>query len=501
MPDGAKPAAANRTATERAIEAGITPGTHKWFVLSVVSVGTFMATLDGSIVNISLPTIQSAFGVSLSAIEWVVVAYLLTVGTLLLPFGRAGELLGYKRVYVTGFVFFTAASVLCGLSLTIWMLVVFRIIQGIGASMLQAMGPAIVAATFGPRERGRALGLNSVSVSVGLSVGPTIGGILTEYGSWRWIFYINLPVGIFAILWAMRVLERERHGGQDQFDIRGATLQLAALLSLLLALIEGQSWGWTSSLVVGLLAAFVVFGAAFIMTELRSPHPMLDLRLFKIRPFSAGNGALMISFAALFTATFLMPFFLIQGEGFSTLRAGLLLTPIPLTTMIFAPLSGALSDRIGQRIPATAGLAVMALGLYLLTGIRIGMPTWDLVVRLMVIGVGQGLFTSPNSSAVLGSVPRARLGTASATLAQMRIDGQAVGIAAAGAIVAAQTAAYVAKLSGTLAPELVQREAFVHAIHDAFFVAAIVCLFAILASMVRGPRLEEEIGPANTNHG
>ncbi|MBX6343296.1 MAG: DHA2 family efflux MFS transporter permease subunit, partial [Thermomicrobiaceae bacterium] len=321
-----------------------------------------------------------------------------------------GDIVGYRRVYVAGFAAFTAASALCGAAWSVWLLVAFRVIQGIGASMLQAMGPAIVTHTFGARERGRALGLNAISVSVGLSVGPTLGGILTEFGSWRWIFYINVPVGIFAVLWALRVVPSQQRGARQRFDPLGAALAFGAVFSLLLALIEGEGWGWSSPAVLGLLAAFVLLAVAFTLVELRVPQPMLDLRLFSIRPFTAGNVSLLIVFAGLFTATFLMPFFLERGQGFSPLRAGLLLTPVPLATMVVAPFSGALSDRIGPVIPATAGVAVMTAGLLLLTRIHGGTTAWDLIWRLVVLGVGQGLFNSPNSSAILGSVPRPRGG-------------------------------------------------------------------------------------------
>ena len=468
------------------VDLGITPGRHKWLVLSAVSVGTFMATLDGSIVNISLPKIQSAFGVSLASIEWVVVAYLLTVGTLLLPFGRVGDILGYKWVYISGFVLFTFASALCGASQNVWMLTGFRVFQAVGAAMLQAMGPAIVTRTFGSRERGKALGLNSVSVSIGLSIGPAIGGILTQYGSWRWIFYINVPVGIFATFWALRVLANERRG-TAQFDPFGAVLSFASLFALLLALIQGQTWGWRSPEVLGLFAGFVVAGVAFITAELRSSHPMLDLRLFAIRAFSAGNTSVLVVFAGLFTATFLMPFFLENGQGFSPLRAGLLLTPVPLATMVVAPFSGVLSDRIGPRLPATLGALVTVIGLYTLTQLRVGVGYGPLIWRLAIIGVGQGLFNSPNSSAVLGSVPRPRLGTASATLAEMRIDGQVLGIAVGGAIVASRLAGHVADLTAAHhPPAIVQRDGFVLSLHDAFYVAAAICAIAIVTSLVRG---------------
>ena len=359
--------------------------------------------------------------------------------------------------------------------------------------MLLAMGPAIVTRAFGSRERGKALGLNAVSVSVGLSAGPTLGGILTQLGSWHWIFYINVPVGILAILWALRILVNERPVEAESFDIPGALLSFASMFSLLLTLTEGQNLGWTSLPVLGLVVAFVVLGATFIHVESRSAHPMLDLQLFQNRAFSAGNVSLLIDMAALFTATFLLPFFLEIGQGLPAITAGLLLTPIPLTTMMVSPITGALSDRIGSRIPATLGLGVMSVGLFSLTQIHAGTGYWDLILRLMIVGLGQGLFSSPNSSSILGSVPRSRLGIASGTLGLMRADGQMLGIAVAGAIVANRTAAYIAELSNRLTPAMVQREALILAIHDAFYVAGAICVVGILISLSRGRRVSEPV--------
>ena len=475
----------------------ITPGRRKWLVLSTVSIGTFMATLDGSIVNISLPKIQQAFGVNLSAIEWIVVAYLLVVGALLLPFGRLGDIIGYKRVYLLGFTLFAGASALCGSSNSVWILVGFRALQGIGAAMLQAMGPAIVTNTFGARERGTALGLNSISVSIGLSIGPALGGLLTEFGSWRWIFYVNVPVGIFAILWAWKILGNERGAVRQKFDFQGAILSSGGLFALLLALIQGASWGWASPAILGLIAMSLLLILAFVYLELQSSQPMLDLRLFKIRPFSAGNVSVLIAFAGLFIATFLMPFFLEQGQGFSPLKAGLLLTPIPLTTMVFAPFAGIFSDRIGTRIPATIGIGTMALGLFTLTQLHASSSYWDLIWRLMIIGVGQGLFNSPNSSAILGSVPRNRLGVASGTLAEMRINGQVLGIAAGGAIIANRMTGHIAQLTGHFPPAIVQSEAFVLSLHDEFYVSAAVVALGIFTSLVRGTNNPPRSGAPN----
>ncbi len=454
-----------------------------------------MATLDGSIVNIALPSIGQAFGIDLATVEWVVVAYLLVVGSLLLPFGRLGEVLSFRRVYLAGFAVFTVASVLCGASPGPVALVAARALQGVGAAMIMAMGPAIIARTFGPGERGRALGLNAVSVAIGLSLGPALGGLLTEFGTWRAIFFVNVPFGIFAIAWAARVLPVEPPGRRQPFDLPGAALSASGLFALLLALSQAETWGWTSPLTIGLLILAAILGAAFVGVERRTASPMMDLGLFRIRAFSAGLVAVVVAFAGLFTATFLMPFLLQEGSRYTPLQAGLLITPIPIASAIVAPFGGALSDRIGPRLPASLGITLLAAGLLSLTTLPEGFAVGDLAWRLALIGAGQGLFLPPNSSAILGSVPRPRLGTASGMTAQMRVVGQALGIVVSAAVVALRLPAHLAALDG-LPPAQAQQAAFLGAAEDAFVVAALICSIGIVASLMRGAG-----GPAGAQPG
>jgi EmrB/QacA subfamily drug resistance transporter len=467
---------------------------RKWLILSAVSLGSLMSTLDGSIVNVAMPSIQRDLGIDLTTVEWVSVAYLLVVGSLLLPVGRLGEVITFRRVYLVGFAVFTIASVLCGASPTPGALVAFRAIQGVGAAMIMAMGPAIVARTFPASERGRALGLNGVSVSIGLSLGPVLGGILTQVGTWRAIFLINVPIGVLAIIWAARVLPAETPGKGQSFDVRGAALSGSALFALLLALSEGQEWGWTSPATIGLVITSVVLGLALIVVERSALQPMIDLALFRIRAFAAGLASVTVAFAGLFTATFLLPFLLQQGSGLSPIEAGLLMTPVPITMAIVAPFSGSASDRFGPRILASTGMAVMTLALLSLTQLPVDFMVPDLVWRLVLLGLGQGLFMSPNSSAVLGSVPRPRIGTASGTLAQMRVVGQALGIALSAAIVATRLPVHLA--AGGAASSAAQASAALAAsIHDAFVVAAVICCLGIVTSLVRGSRREGRSEP------
>lgn len=459
---------------------------RKWLILTSVSLGSLMATLDGSIVNIALPAMQTDFRTDLTTIEWVVVAYLLVVGALLLPCGRLGEVLTFKHVYLTGFMVFSLASVAAGASPNVAVLVALRVVQAVGAAMLMAMGPAIVARTFPATERGRALGLNAISVSIGLSLGPALGGLLTQVATWRAIFFINAPIGLMAIAWAAHVLPAEAEGKGQSFDVRGAALSGVALLALLLALSEGERWGWTSPTIVGLFVAFGVLATAFMATERASAQPIIDLAMFRIRPFSAGLVSVVVAFCGLFTATFLLPFLLEKGSGFSPIEAGLLLTPLPIAMALVAPLSGAASDRFGPRVLASSGLAVTSIGLLSLTQLPVAFTLPDLTWRLALLGIGQGMFMSPNSSAVLGSVPQARVGTASGILAQMRVNGQALGIALGGAIVATRLPVHLAA-AGSMPGSNLPDAALAGAIQDAFVVAALVTGLGVIASLVRGP--------------
>jgi MFS family permease len=298
------------------------------------------------------------------------------------------------------------------------------------------------------------------------------------------------------------VLPAGRRVEEQRFDLPGAVLAAAGMFCLLLVLAEGESWGWGSARTVGMLGAFVVLGVAFVATELRVRQPMYDLRLFAIRTFSAGNASLLVAFMALFVAIFLMPFFLQRGQGFSVFEAGLLLTPLSLTTLVVAPLSGSVSDRIGSRVLATSGLLIMGVALLSLTQLGVQSGYWEIVWRLALVGFGLGLFTSPNNSSVLGSVPRPRLGSASATVAQMRITGQVLGVAVGAAILASHIPYHTKELIKRLPPHLVRRDALILSIHDAFYVAAAICVLGALASMIRGRGSREDVvsGPPGGPH-
>jgi EmrB/QacA subfamily drug resistance transporter len=467
----------------------------KWAVLGIVAIGVFMSTLDSSIVNISLPAIAHYFGVPLSgAVEWVVIAYLVIIAAVLLTIGRFADMIGRKPVWVSGLVIFTLGSALCGAAPSLGLLVAFRAFQGLGGALLFAVSPAMLTTAFPPQERGRALGMNAVIVALGISAGPTIGGILTEYFTWRAIFYVNVPLGIVGIIATLRVLKERPRFGQARFDPAGAALLAIGLASLTLGLSFGQEWGWTSIQLIISMAVAVVALTAMVLVERRVAHPIVNLQLLTNRVFASANFSLILSFLALFAVSFLMPFYLEELRGFSTIEAGLLLTPLPLTIVVFAPISGALADRIGSRWLAAAGLAIACLGLFLLSQLNATSSIWDIIWRLIVIGFGQAIFQSPNNSALMGAAPREQQGSAAGFLATGRVVGQSLSVALAGAIFTSLGGA-AAGLQLTLLRQShgspsgtysTLQQSFETGFHAAFVICAVIAALGVFTSLVRG---------------
>ncbi len=382
-----------------------------------------------------LPVIRTSLGCGFASIQWVVAVFLLVVSALLLAFGRLGDLKGHVPVYITGMAIFSTCATLCGLARSVHILILFRGLQAVGAAMLFATSPAILIRIFPPEQRGRALGLQSMLVYLGLTIGPSLGGWLTERFGWRAVFLINLPLGLISLAMSLRFLPRHeptRRG--DRFDPVGTAAFALGLVALMLALNQGPAWGWGSARVISLLAVAGALAVAFRWIEGRVASPLLDLRLFRSRLFALAGLSAVANYIAIYGIIFLMPFYLIQGRGMGAGQAGMILTAQPLVMAIAAPLSGILSDRIGSRLPGTVGMAVLALGLYLLSRLGAMASTHAIVLALGVAGLGTGLFVSPNSSALMGSVPRDRQGIAGGVLATARNFGMVLGVGMAGAV-------------------------------------------------------------------
>jgi EmrB/QacA subfamily drug resistance transporter len=351
-----------------------------------------MNHLDGSVVNTVLPVVSRAFGSGVATIEWVITIYLLVVSGLLLSFGRLGDLRGHKPVYCCGFLVFVLGSASCGLARTVTALIAFRALQALGAAMLFANSPAILTQNFPAEQRGRALGLQATMTYLGLTVGPSLGGWLTDQFGWRAVFYINIPVGLLALSLSLRFIPRDSPTDHaERFDLAGALTFLCGLTALLLGLNKGHVWGWTSSGILGLMALAGISLSAFLAIERHVPNPMLDLSLFRNRLFSAAAASAILNYICVYSIVFLLPFYLIRGRGLSPAQAGLLLTTQPLVMAVAAPLSGAMSDRIGSRLPTMLGMGLLATGLYLLSRLGPQSPLPEVTLSLSVIGLGTGI--------------------------------------------------------------------------------------------------------------
>ena len=408
---------------------------HKGWLLVTIGIGSFMSALDGSVVNIILPIVRDAFGSNVAAVEWVVTIYLLVLSGLLLAFGRLGDLRGHKSIYTWGFVVFVISSALCGAAPSITLLIIFRGLQAVGGAMLASNSPAIVTKNFPAEQRGRTFGLISTMTYIGLTVGPSLGGGLAQFFGWRSVFYINVPVGAVAILLSLIFIPMDKGAEHGQpFDLAGSLVFMAGLSTLMLGLNQGSEWGWASRAVLGLLVGALLLLALFIQIERRSSAPMLDLSLFRVPLFSMAAASAVFNYVCVYSLLFLMPFYLIQGRGLDPAQAGMLLTVQPIIMAIAAPISGALSDKRGSRGPGMLGMALLALGLFMLSWIGAGTAMWIVAVGLAVSGLGTGMFISPNTSALMGAAPQSRQGIASGVQAVARNFGMVLGIGLAGAI-------------------------------------------------------------------
>ena len=459
----------------------------KWSVLAVVALGVFMCVLDTSIVNVSLPPIAAYFHVAVGAqVEWVIVAYLIVIAATLLTIGRLSDRIGRRPIWITGLCVFTTASALCGVAPALWMLITARVLQGVGGAMLMAVSPAMLTAAFPPEERGRALGLNSMIVALGITAGPTLGGLITEQASWRWIFYVNAPIGVVAVIASAIVLPREHQPSRVRFDILGAIALGLGLAALTTVLSVGNAAGWGSPVVIALGALGATALVGFVAQERRHEAPLIDHTLFRDRLFAWATASLVLSFLAAFATSFVLPIYFQQLRGYSVLRTGVLLTPFPLVVAVVAPLSGRLADRIGTRGLASAGMTILCVGLVLLARLDARTSLWGVIWPQLVTALGMGMFQSPNNSAIMGAAPRNRQGVAAGMLATGRTVGQSLSVAIAGAVLMSTgaVAAGRALLGRPHDPALAGT--FVRGFRWSLWTCSALAAIAIVTSLLRG---------------
>jgi len=468
---------------------------NKWVVLALAAGATFMTTLDSSIVNIGLPSIAHTFHTGISgATEWIIIGYLVVIAAVLLTFGRLADMIGRKPIFLAGLVVFVLGSVLCGMAPSLLFLILARLFQGIGGALIFSVNIAMITSTFPSHERGLALGLNAVVVSLGVATGPTLGGIITQYLTWRWIFYVNVPISLLVLLAGLYFYREQRPqwGQHGRFDPLGAMVLAIGLAALTLGLSFGQEWGWLSPGTLGALGISLVMLSIGVYVESHAEHPIVNLALVTNRVFAFANISFMLCMMALFAPGFLLPFYFEQLRGFSTIQTGLMLTPLPLMIAATAPVSGWLADRFGSRWLSPLGLAIVCFGLFLLSQINAQSPSWDIIWRLTVIGIGQGLFQSPNTRTMMGAAPRDAQGEASGLLATGRVIGQSMSVALTGTVFAALGGATAGTLlSSQHASTNISglQNTFVSSFHAALLICAAFAALGIFTALARGNKV------------
>jgi EmrB/QacA subfamily drug resistance transporter len=460
------------------------PNAH-WFAVAAVCVGALMGQLDASIVTVALPSLQRSFHTSVGSVTWVGLSYLLVLVATVTAVGRFADMWGRKLLYVYGFVIFIIGSAACGLAPDLPALCAFRVLQAVGAAMLQANSLAIIVLVVPARALGRAIGLQGAAQALGLALGPTVGGLLLAADGWRLIFLVNIPFGIFGAAAAVALIPRSRDlQSRVAFDWLGLGLFFPMVVALLSALSFGETRGWSSPLIVGLFAAAAVLLVCFLRHERRDSAPMMSLTLFANSRFSAGILSGTGSYLVMFGVLLLIPFYLERGLGFGSARAGLELMAMPLAFGLTAPFAGRLADRLGARPLTVSGMALVAAALAVLGGAR--PATLGLLVCLCVVGLGLGLFTSPNNAAIMGAVPGQQAGVASGVLNMSRGMGTALGLALTGLVFA---------VSGGGATGTTGRAMTQHAFSvTAFVLAGIAGAAGVVAALRANGRLAPVLG-------
>jgi EmrB/QacA subfamily drug resistance transporter len=488
----------------------------RWGVpLAVLVAGMFMSILDVTIVNVAIPTIQNDFGTTVEDVQWVANAYTLALGVVVPLSGWLGDRFGYARVYILSVLGFVVGSALCGIAWDLTSLVVFRIVQAIPGGIIPVITLAMLYRIV-PREKiGTAMGMYGLGVVFAPAVGPTLGGYLVEYVDWRLIFFINVPIGVLGAVAAVLALPHFAPGRAGRFDIWGFLAIASGLFALLLALSEGESWGWTSYRIVMLLIFSALSLALFVVIELAVEEPLLDVRIFRHWQFTNSLVLISLMSVALFSGLFYVSLLLQQAQGLGAFETGLVMLPSALATAVVMPLSGRLYDRLGPRLPAVAGLVLVAVGTYLMAGLRVDTPRDHIMWLLVLRGFGMGLAMMPIMTGGLAAVPPHLVSRAGAFNNVVQRTSAALGVAVLTAMLTGTRAQTMAD-RGALIPDganaglpdappmvalyawyqRIDMQVFVVTLNDVFLITAVISVIGVLGALLLRSNVRAAPGPA-----
>jgi EmrB/QacA subfamily drug resistance transporter len=462
----------------------MTSENRKWWTLGAVSFGLFMIMLDNTVVNVALPAIQRDLGARLSQLEWVVSGYALSFAALMLTGGKLADLLGRRLMLVAGLAVFSASSLACALAPSAGFLIGARVVQGVGAALMNPATLSIISATFAPRERGTAIGIWAGVSALALAIGPLVGGLLTEHVGWSSIFYLNVPIGVVAITASFLLIDESRDTREDRRpDLPGQLTSALGLFALTYALIEANGYGWGSGRIIGAFAVAAVALVAFVLLERHQRAPMLELGLFRDRTFAGANVVLLLVALAMFGVFFFLSLYMQNVLGYSPVEAGASFLPMTLLIVVVAPLAGRHSDQFGSRWLLAGGMTLLAAQLLYFSRLGVHESFWALLPGMLLGGLGMSSVMAPASAAAMSGVPVDRAGVGSAVLNSSRQLGGSLGVALMGAIMAHE-------IGGRQTPQ-----AFVHGLSVALEVAAVI---ALAGAVVAAAAVRTHVHPAES---
>lgn len=444
--------------------------THKWLILVAVGSALLMGTIDGSIVNVALPSLTIDLHTQFHVVQWAVLSFLMGLSVLILMAGRLGDMIGKKKVFTAGLVTFVFSSALCGLSPGIYWLIAFRFLQSVGSAMIVALGVALIVETWPRAEHGKAIGISAGLISLGAAAGPALGGFILHVLDWRWIFFVNIPLGLLSlVLVRIDVPDLRPRNRNETFDIVGSILLGVTMLSFILAMTFTQTHGLFSAPVISLLSFFVFALITFIWTEKHVTHPMLDLSLFGNPGFTLNLLTGFITFVCISGILLLFPFYLQLVKRMDEQHIGLVMSVVPLSLVVLAPIAGTLADRVGTRAVSLIGLAAILGSYILISTLTVFTTPIKFILLTLPNGIGMAIFQSPNNTAIMAAAPRHRLGVANGMLGLSRTLGQLTGVSILGAFFALRLQYYEGRAVDVTAAG---NSSIVHALHDQAYLAA-----------------------------